>query len=156
MIELYPVIAGDIPEISLLVEQTSELQVIPTLSSEGQLSMRSARSADILSIADASKYRAVKAVSDDKIIGYVAWRDPYYIAQLYVLPESQNRGVGGALLDAVIARSGCDRLHLRASINAIGFYERCGFTHDGAEESDKGIRYVPMSLRVDSKHERPL
>ena len=156
MIEIQSVIAGDIPEISLLVEQTSELQVIPTLSSEGQLSMRSARSADISSIADASKYRAVKAVSDDQIIGYVAWRDPYYIAQLYVLPESQNRGVGGTLLDAVIARSGYDRLHLRASINAIGFYERYGFTHDGAEESDKGIRYVPMSFRVDSKHERPL
>lgn len=42
MIEIYSVIAGDIPKISLLVEQTSELQVIPTLSSEGQLSMRSA------------------------------------------------------------------------------------------------------------------
>ena len=105
MIEIYSVVAGDIPKISLLVEQTSELQVIPTLSSEGQLSMRSARSADMSSIADASKYRAVKAASDDQIIGYVAWRDPYYIAQMYILPDRQNRGVGGALLDAVIARS---------------------------------------------------
>lgn len=105
MIEIYSVIAGDIPKISLLVEQTSELQVIPILSSEGQLSMRSARSADMSSIADASKYRAVKAASDDQIIGYVAWRDPYYIAQMYILPDRQNRGVGGALLDAVIARS---------------------------------------------------
>lgn len=156
MIEIQSVTAGDIPDISLLVEQTSELQVIPTLSSEGQRSMRSARLADVSSIADTSKYRAVKAVSGDQIIGYVAWRAPDYIAQLYVRPQSQNRGVGGALLDAVIAHSGFSRLHLKASINAIGFYERYGFTHDGAEKSDKGIRYVPMSFRVDKKNERPL
>lgn len=149
MIKFSPVLPEDISEISILVEHTSELQVIPMLSTEGQISMRSARAVDISVIVDTAKYHALKAVSGGQILGYVAWRDPSYVAQLYVRLDSQNRGIGGALLDAVIAHSGYDRLHLRASLNAIGFYERYGFIHDGAEENDQGIRYVPMCFKVD-------
>lgn len=149
MIDINPVLVEDIPEISRLVERTSELQVIPTLSTEGKVSMRSARSSDVAAIGDSSKYRALKAVSGDRIIGYVAWRDSCYVAQLYVCPDSQHSGVGRALLDALIACSRYNKLHLRASINSVGFYDRYGFTRDGAEATDRGIRYIPMSFAID-------
>lgn len=61
-----------------------------------------------------------------------------YLAELYVVPALRGRGIGRALLEAVIAlarREGADHMDLGTSeddVAARKLYERCGFTrHEG-------------------------
>jgi GNAT superfamily N-acetyltransferase len=58
---------------------------------------------------------------------------------LYVLPEAQGSGAGGALLGAAVAHLRSRRMTpvllwvLRDNIRSRRFYERCGLVFDGAE-----------------------
>jgi GNAT superfamily N-acetyltransferase len=80
--------------------------------------------------------------------GMIAFRDGW-IDQLYVLPDAQRRGLGGALLDVATRTS--DRLQLwtfQRNVRARGFYEARGFKlieqTDGArnEENEPDALYV--------------
>lgn len=55
--------------------------------------------------------------------------DEAYLAELYVVPERRRRGLGHALMDAVMRLPGLDYLHLQTSDDdreACALYERCG------------------------------
>jgi len=80
--------------------------------------------------------------------GMIAFRDGW-IDQLYVIPDAQGRGLGGALLG--IATRTSDRLQLltfQRNVRARGFYEARGFKlieqTDGArnEENEPDARYL--------------
>lgn len=63
----------------------------------------------------------------DALIGFIAFRSEW-IDQLYVLPEHQAQGAGGALLD--LAKSRAARLQLwtfQRNTGARRFYEKRGF-----------------------------
>lgn len=77
------------------------------------------------------------------------------IKSLYLLPEYFGKGYGRALLAFCVGRlktAGYDRVCLWAladNVGARGFYETCGFRHDGAEkvcaiggEDLAAVRYV--------------
>jgi putative acetyltransferase len=83
----------------------------------------------------------------DGLVGFIAFR-PGWIDHLYVLPGSQGRGVGVALLSIAMER--LPEINLwtfQANAGARGFYERFGFTAveftDGAgnEEREPDVRY---------------
>jgi N-acetylglutamate synthase-like GNAT family acetyltransferase len=60
----------------------------------------------------------------------------------YVRPGSQRRGVGRALLTALEARARAwqlTRLYLLSSSGARAFYERAGYTADGAPKQGFGL-----------------
>jgi len=64
---------------------------------------------------------------DKELVGFIAFREGW-IDQLYILPSSQGRGVGTALLQ--IAQSRLDRLSLwtfQPNKSARRFYEKHGF-----------------------------
>jgi GNAT superfamily N-acetyltransferase len=80
--------------------------------------------------------------------GMIAFRDGW-IDQLYVVPDAQGRGLGGALLE--IATRTSDHLQLwtfQRNVRARGFYEARGFKlieqTDGArnEENEPDARYL--------------
>ncbi|EKO3793775.1 GNAT family N-acetyltransferase [Vibrio metschnikovii] len=131
-----------------LGESVNEEFVIPYLSSDGQEAMRNARKGDIEQATNAEIYTSIKAVKNGAIVGYVAWRQGNYIAQLYVSSKYQNQGVGRGLIAEMLKRSGASSIELKASVNAIGFYERLGFQSVGTEQVKNGIRYVPMLLKL--------
>ena len=67
------------------------------------------------------------AESNEAPVGFVAFA-PGQVNQLYVAPQHQRRGVGGALL--ALAQRDNATLHLwafAANAEAIGFYRRRGF-----------------------------
>ncbi|MDI2057261.1 MULTISPECIES: GNAT family N-acetyltransferase [Bradyrhizobium] len=79
--------------------------------------------------------------------GVIAFHDDW-IEQLYVLPDAQGRGIGGALLE--IARQDADRLQLwtfQRNARARRFYETRGFVAveetdgSGNGEREPGVRY---------------
>lgn len=76
-----------------------------------------------------------------ELIGFIAFREGW-IDQLYVLPSSQGRGVGAALLQ--VAQSRLDALSLwtfQRNEGARRFYEKHGFVlvkeTDGARNEEK-------------------
>jgi GNAT superfamily N-acetyltransferase len=78
---------------------------------------------------------------NQELVGIIAFREGW-IDQLYVLPSSQGRGIGTALLQ--IAKSRCPGLSLwtfQRNGNARRFYERQGFTlvkeTDGGRNEEK-------------------
>ncbi|GKQ50724.1 N-acetyltransferase [Bradyrhizobium sp. Ce-3] len=80
--------------------------------------------------------------------GVIAFHDDW-IAQLYVLPAAQGRGIGSGLLE--IAKQGADRLQLwtfQRNARARRFYEARGFAvveeTDGSrnEEREPDMRYL--------------
>ncbi len=71
------------------------------------------------------------------------------IGRMAVRREARGRGVGAALLAALVAearRRGLARAHLHAQTHAMAFYRKAGFYDDGAVLWDAGIEHQPMSL----------
>jgi len=73
------------------------------------------------------------------------------VSQFYVRADVLGRGVGTLLLAHIgeAAKSiGADRLHVPSSRNAIGFYERAGFTVDSSQpDAAIEITWMTMPLR---------
>lgn len=96
----------------------------------------------------------VIAVVDDHVVGtgrLVIHDDHAKIGRMAVLRAARTSGIGRALLDALTAeaaRRGVARVVLHAQVQAIGFYERSGFTIIGDEFDEAGIPHRRM--------ERPL
>lgn len=74
---------------------------------------------------------------------------------LFVRPDMMGRGVGRQIvahLEAAARAAGLTRLTLDATLNAAGFYRRCGFVGEtvGAYHSPRGItlQCIPMVKRL--------
>ena len=116
-------------------------------------------------IETAGDKRAVIVVRDDeKVIGFVApaiMDGQRRIGAIYVLPETQGKGLGGKLLQRAIEWHGRDEdifLHVASyNQNAIDFYKKNGFEETGKEIRDdvallgngKEIPEIEMVLRAE-------
>ena len=73
------------------------------------------------------------------------------IGRMAVLKEWRRRGVGGALLVALLERArsrSMTRSVLHAQTHATAFYRRFGFSERGEEFLEAGIRHVEMTLEL--------
>ena len=73
----------------------------------------------------------VVAEYDDKIVGFAQYFPPNSsIEAVHVLPGYGKRGVGKMLvmaLEEIAKHQGANKVILDSSLNAIGFYEKCGY-----------------------------
>lgn len=75
------------------------------------------------------------------------------LTRMAVASQHRRRGLGSDLLEFALDRAraiGLDRVHLHAQVAAQSLYQRAGFTVDGPEFIEAGIRHLPMSLAVPS------
>ena len=73
------------------------------------------------------------------------------IGRMAVLKEWRGKGVGDALLQALIEQArmlGWTEVALNAQVSAIGFYEKFGFLAYGDEYEEAGIRHQAMKLAL--------
>jgi predicted GNAT family N-acyltransferase len=73
-----------------------------------------------------------------------------HIGRMAVVPPWRGRGVGAAMLEALVTRArarGFTRLLLNAQTQARGFYARSGFAQVGEEFMEAGIPHVVMERR---------
>ena len=74
------------------------------------------------------------------------------IGRMAVLRDWRGRGVGEALLQALIARArelGWTEVSLNAQVGALGFYEKFGFVPYGERFEEAGIQHLAMRLALD-------
>lgn len=74
-----------------------------------------------------------------------------HIGRMAVLAQWRGRGIGTALLNALIdaARArGLGQVALNAQCSAVGFYERLGFVPEGPVFDEAGIPHRHMTLAL--------
>ncbi|MDX9875420.1 MAG: GNAT family N-acetyltransferase [Spongiibacteraceae bacterium] len=99
---------------------------------------------------------------DDEASHWLAFADGEPAGTLRLLPDGhigrvavrrpwRGRGIGRALMRTALASAratGFHEVHLNAQVDALGFYERLGFTAFGPEFDDAGIPHRVMRLTL--------
>lgn len=91
----------------------------------------------------------VAIVNDGEVVGIVRLLEDGRVGRMAVLPAWRRRGIGGALLNAVLALArgrGLGGVYLSAQSLAVPFYLRHGFQAEGDEYQDAGIPHRTMRL----------
>ena len=73
------------------------------------------------------------------------------IGRMAVAHSARGRGVGRAILDALVAearRRGYQEAVLNAQVSAVAFYERAGFRTRGSQYDDCGIPHITMTMTL--------
>lgn len=149
-----PATPTDIPAIRQIALDTWPAAYGQILSPE-QLAYMLARTYDTAALAQQMTtlgHAFLLAESESQVWGFIAYETGYQgqpstrIHKLYVLPDTQGRGIGRLLIDAVrqIALAhGDHQLELNVNRNnrAIGFYEKYGFHISRTEDIDIGQGY---------------
>ena len=77
-----------------------------------------------------------------------------HIGRMAVLPAWRGRGVGRALLEAVLnaaRRAGHAKVELSAQTHAARFYRQAGFIQHGTVYQEAGIPHVSMNVSLISR-----
>lgn len=93
------------------------------------------------------------AFAGDRLIGTGRLLPDGRIGRMAVLGPWRRRGVGAALLAALVEaarRRGDAVVRLDAQIDAVGFYDRHGFVAEGAPFVEAGIVHQRMARRLDT------
>jgi predicted GNAT family N-acyltransferase len=91
------------------------------------------------------------ARAGEAIIGIARLTPDAFVGRMAVLPEWRGRGIGTALLRAVLqcARDkGLNTLKLHAQTHAVPFYARLGFRAEGEVFMEAGIPHRLMTLAL--------
>jgi predicted GNAT family N-acyltransferase len=89
--------------------------------------------------------------TEGRAIGTGRLTPEHAIGRMAVLLTWRGRGVGAAMLNALIARAQAHRwrhVQLHAQVPAIGFYQRFGFQCHGEEFIEAGIRHRHMTRHL--------
>lgn len=101
---------------------------------------------------DAISTHVIARTPDGTPIGVARLTPQHGIGRMAVLAPWRKRGVGSALLQALIDKArelGYPALELHAQTHAIGFYERFGFSAFGPEYDEAGIPHRSMRRSLD-------
>lgn len=92
------------------------------------------------------------AEMDGRVVGFASCSDFREIqAALYVAPESTGKGTGRQLLTAyeeAAREHGLKTLHIHATVNGAGFYEKCGYERIGENALADGRRIVHVKKKL--------
>lgn len=73
----------------------------------------------------------LKAVTEDKVLGFILNKNYWNLSDLFVLPSEHGKGVGKRLLQEAIkvCKQYSDKptIRVNSSFNAVGFYKNFGF-----------------------------
>lgn len=101
---------------------------------------------------DPACHHVLARAADGAAIGTGRLTPEHRIGRMAVLPEWRGRGVGDALLAALIdqaRRQGWHDIALHAQSSAIGFYARHGFLPQGARFMEAGLEHQTMRRLLD-------
>ena len=141
----------DPTEAFVLSKQVLEAFVFPTLSEEGQKTLTENLAGSVeaaFANPDVSTY-GVRA--NQALVGYAAVGKNFHISQLVVAASSQRQGLGRQIIDFIEQRAiaaGVAQLTVKASLNAVQFYQKCGFEVTAEVQDKAGVRFQPMQKKL--------
>jgi GNAT superfamily N-acetyltransferase len=104
-----------------------------------------------------SQYTLV-AIQDGEVVGTASLANfgsaespSYYAVAVFVLPELHGQGIGTQLIEAVESKAWAleaEKITVRASITAKGFYKKLGYQFRDGEVLDDHQNYVMEKKRV--------
>ena len=100
---------------------------------------------------DERAYHVLASDEEGEPIGTGRLNPDGQIGRMAVAREWRGRGVGAAILHALVALAGKEGLslvRLHAQTHALGFYAKHGFTAVGGEFEEAGIPHRAMELRL--------
>jgi len=100
---------------------------------------------------DADACHVIATLADGTPAGTARMLEDGHIGRLCVLAPFRHRGIGRALLRALLERAaerGMGRVFLHAQVQALGFYQAEGFHAEGPEFLDAGIPHRYMFKQV--------
>lgn len=88
-----------------------------------------------------------------QIVGMLEVRHDNHITLFFVDQSHQGQGIGRQLLATVTQacqsrNPALTELSLHATPNAVAIYQRLGFTPTAPEQTERGMRFVPMTLQL--------
>lgn len=89
----------------------------------------------------------VACAPEGRVSGVVGVRLKTHLYHLFVDRTAQGEGLGNALFRHAQDELGHAIRTVNASINAIRFYEKLGFTADGEALRKDGLIFLPMSMK---------
>lgn len=101
--------------------------------------------------ADERSYHVLATNGEGAPIGTGRLKLECQIGRMAVLRDWRGRGVGAAILQALLAlarKQGCRVVRLNAQTHAMPFYEKFGFVALGVEFQEAGIPHRTMELRL--------
>jgi predicted GNAT family N-acyltransferase len=101
--------------------------------------------------ADELSYHVLATSAGGDAIGTGRLKLEGQIGRMAVVREWRGRGVGTAILNALLAlaeKQGCRIVRLHAQTRAIPFYAKQGFVAIGGEFDEAGIPHRAMELRL--------
>lgn len=139
-----PVTPADLFAVHALIEAAFARDVAPDFAPEGRRTFRRTASLNALRTRLDEGGLGWVAHAGGALAGYAERRD-HHIHLLFVHPDHQRRGVGRALLAALMEGvNGPVTVH--AAPAAVAAYGRWGFVATGARRVRDGIAFVPMAL----------
>ena len=93
------------------------------------------------------------AETQGRIVGAIEVRNCDHISLFFVDGELQRKGIGNglwrrALVSCLANRPEVAKITVHSSPNATEAYQKLGFQAEGPEQTENGIRFVPMAFAV--------
>jgi len=87
-----------------------------------------------------------------RIVGVVATRPPAHLSLLFVDAAHHRRGIARALLETAKSdgrRNNAGAMTVHSSPYAVEAYRRMGFSPTGPEQTENGLRFIPMRCPIE-------
>jgi len=134
-----------------IAKQVSEEFVLSTFSEEGRKTFSENLAKDVAAAFSNPEINVYGVQSDGVLFGYITVSRKFHISQLYIAASAQRQGLGSMLINFIeqqAKKSGEARLTVKASLNAVPFYRKCGFETTCDVQEVSGVRFQPMQKIV--------
>ena len=154
-IEIRPLKQGEEARVCDLVLAVFDRFVAPEFSPEGREEFCRYVQPELLAERAQRDHAVLVAAAGERITGVIELRDGHHVSLFFVDEAYQGRGLGGRLFREALAlgqaqAGAAGQISVNSSVYAVPIYERLGFAQTGSEETQNGIRFVPMARRLDS------
>jgi len=154
-VRIRPATDSDLDAVSQLAIRVFKEFVAPFYAQEGRDEFHRYAQAEMILERHGREHRTLIAELEGHLIGMAHLRHSNHLAMLFIASGYQRSGVGRRLLDAAVDMalrhdSSTTRITVNSSPNAVEAYRRLGFCPTGPEQTERGIRFLPMALELGS------
>lgn len=154
MVQIRELEQKDLERVSALCMNAFMISVAPSLSNVGVETFQSIASVGGFSSRMKEDNIILVYEKNEKIKGVIELKEGRHVAMLFVAPDSQKRGIGRALVSAIMPCTRAEIITVSASPNSIPAYFRYGFICTGDPDEKSGLKYQPMELELNKALQR--